>query len=73
MIKMNDQILDETIALLQELIQNECVNPPGNEMKSIITIKNFLEKKGIECKIFESESVWSATIIINRACLLKSS
>jgi len=46
--------LDETIELFQELIKNKCVNPPGNEMKSIKTIEKFLKSKGIKCEIFES-------------------
>ncbi|MHA1557530.1 MAG: M20/M25/M40 family metallo-hydrolase [Candidatus Heimdallarchaeota archaeon] len=52
---MNDLNIDETITLLQELVRNECVNPPGNEMVNIKSIEKFLEKKGIECKIFESD------------------
>ncbi|MHA1221277.1 MAG: M20/M25/M40 family metallo-hydrolase, partial [Candidatus Heimdallarchaeota archaeon] len=51
---MDEKKLTETIELLQELIRNECVNPPGNEMKNIKTIAKFLENKGIVCKIFES-------------------
>jgi len=46
--------LEETIELFQELIRNECVNPPGNEIKSIKTIERFLKSKGIESRIFES-------------------
>ncbi len=46
--------LNETIALLQELVKNKCVNPPGNEMKSIKTIEKFLNNKGIKCEVFES-------------------
>lgn len=45
---------DESIKLLQELIRNECVNPPGNEMKSIQSVANFLESYGVEHEIFES-------------------
>ncbi|MCK4844146.1 MAG: M20/M25/M40 family metallo-hydrolase [Candidatus Heimdallarchaeota archaeon] len=51
---MSDNVLDETFSLLTELIQNKCVNPPGNEMKSIKSIEKFLKKKGISCKTFES-------------------
>ncbi len=46
--------LQETLQLLQELVRNECVNPPGNEVKSIKTIEKFLKGKGIKCDIFES-------------------
>ncbi|MFX0065884.1 MAG: peptidase M20, partial [Candidatus Hermodarchaeota archaeon] len=38
------------------LIQNKCVNPPGNELRSIKSIEEFLTKKGIECQVFESTS-----------------
>ncbi len=48
--------LDEAVELFQELIRNKCVNPPGNEMKSIKTIEKFLKNKGINCEIFESAS-----------------
>jgi acetylornithine deacetylase/succinyl-diaminopimelate desuccinylase-like protein len=53
-LEMNEKTLDEATKLLQELIQNKCVNPPGNEMKSIITIEKYLKSKGIKCKIYES-------------------
>ena len=51
---MNEKTLVEATKLLQELIQNKCVNPPGDEMKSIITIEKYLKSKGIKCKIYES-------------------
>ncbi|NHJ05704.1 MAG: M20/M25/M40 family metallo-hydrolase [Candidatus Heimdallarchaeota archaeon] len=51
---MNKQLLEETIELLQKLVQNKCVNPPGNEIKNIMTISDFLKSKGIDCKIFNS-------------------
>jgi acetylornithine deacetylase/succinyl-diaminopimelate desuccinylase-like protein len=46
--------LNETISLLSELIHNRCVNPPGNEMKSIDTIRRRLRENNIECQVFES-------------------
>jgi len=51
---LNKKVVDETLNLLRELIQNKCVNPPGNEMNSAQTIKQFLENKGISCDVFES-------------------
>jgi len=51
---MEEKINKETIKLLQDLIKNACVNPPGNEMKSIKTIEKFLSNKGISCQIYES-------------------
>ncbi|MFX0014371.1 MAG: M20/M25/M40 family metallo-hydrolase [Promethearchaeota archaeon] len=46
--------IKETISLLSELIQNKCVNPPGNELKSIQTIQRFLQERNIQCQVFES-------------------
>ena len=40
---MNDLNINETITLLQELIRNECVNPPGNEMVNIKSIEKLFE------------------------------
>jgi acetylornithine deacetylase/succinyl-diaminopimelate desuccinylase-like protein len=51
---MNNSLIEETTNLLVKLIQNKCVNPPGNEMRSIKTIKAFLAEKGIDCQVFES-------------------
>jgi acetylornithine deacetylase/succinyl-diaminopimelate desuccinylase-like protein len=46
--------LEETISLLSELIQNRCVNPPGEEMRSIRTIERTLHEHGIESHVLES-------------------
>ena len=46
--------MEETISLLSELIRKGCVNPPGDEMKSIETIRRRLQEHGIECQVFES-------------------
>ncbi|MGD2142385.1 MAG: M20/M25/M40 family metallo-hydrolase, partial [Candidatus Bathyarchaeota archaeon] len=46
--------LDDTISLLSELIRNRCVNPPGNELKSIETVQRALEKHGVKSSIFVS-------------------
>lgn len=51
---MEKSQIEETYELLQQLIQNKCVNPPGNEMRNIKTIEKFLSEKDISCKIFES-------------------
>ena len=47
-------MLDEITGLMQEMIRNKCINPPGNEMKSIRTVERFLSSYGIESEIFES-------------------
>ena len=54
MFAMEDTSINETISLLSELIQNKCVNPPGNEMKSIETVQRVLNEHGVESQIFES-------------------
>ncbi|MFW9852179.1 MAG: M20/M25/M40 family metallo-hydrolase [Candidatus Thorarchaeota archaeon] len=46
-------IINETYELISTLIQNKCVNPPGNEIKSIKTIDRFLKSKGIASKIYK--------------------
>ena len=45
---------DEIVSLIQEKIRNRCVNPPGDEMKSIRTIERYLSSFGVESEIFES-------------------
>ena len=45
---------NDTIGLLSELIQNRCVNPPGDEMKPIRTVHRTLQEHGIESWVFES-------------------
>ena len=52
MIIEND--VNESVQLLSKLIQNKCVNPPGNEIANLKTIESYLKSKGIECQIFES-------------------
>ncbi|MGY5853894.1 MAG: M20/M25/M40 family metallo-hydrolase, partial [Candidatus Thorarchaeota archaeon] len=47
-------MLDEITELLKKMIRNKCVNPPGNEMKNILTVKKFLDSYSIVSEIFES-------------------
>lgn len=47
-------MIDEITTLMQEMIRNRCVNPPGEEMRSISTIERYLSSNGIESEIFES-------------------
>ena len=49
----NDYIKEIT-QLLVSLIQNKCINPPGNELKSIKTIEKFLKDRNISSEVFES-------------------
>lgn len=49
-----ENYIKESISLLSELIQNKCVNPPGNELKSIHSIQRFLQERDIQCQVYES-------------------
>jgi len=51
---MANAFSNDTISLLSELIQNKCVNPPGDELKSIRTVQRTLQEHGIESQVFES-------------------
>jgi acetylornithine deacetylase/succinyl-diaminopimelate desuccinylase-like protein len=51
---MENTSLKETIGLLSELIQNSCVNPPGNEMRSVKTVQRTLHEHDVESQVFES-------------------
>ncbi|QEE17944.1 M20/M25/M40 family metallo-hydrolase [Promethearchaeum syntrophicum] len=51
---ITENAIDEATQLISKLIQNKCVNPPGNEMKSIRTIEDHLKSKGIECSVYET-------------------
>ena len=51
---MEGSSLDMTISLLSELIQNRCVNPPGNEFRSVKTVQRVLLEHDIESSVFES-------------------
>lgn len=59
---ITDQEKNENYSLLQKLIQNKCVNPPGDELRSIETIQSLLKENGITSEVF--------TVSPNRACLL---
>ncbi len=39
--------------LLSELIRNRCVNPPGGEMRSIDTVRRYLQRRGTESVVYE--------------------
>lgn len=43
---------EEYIEFLQELIQTESYNPPGNEKNVAIKIQKYLKNAGIKCEIF---------------------
>ncbi|MCG3218611.1 MAG: M20/M25/M40 family metallo-hydrolase [Candidatus Heimdallarchaeota archaeon] len=47
-------IIDEIVPLLRELIKNKCVNPPGDEMRSIKTLERYFSDKNVPTKVFES-------------------
>jgi len=46
--------IKEVTQLLITLIQNKCINPPGNELKSIRVIEKYLTDRNVPCQVFES-------------------
>ncbi|NWF94637.1 MAG: M20/M25/M40 family metallo-hydrolase [Candidatus Thorarchaeota archaeon] len=48
------EVLDDAVGLLQEMIRNRCVNPPGDEMRNIRTVEKYLDSQGIQSEVFES-------------------
>jgi len=46
---------DETRKFLQELIQIDTTNPPGNEIRKALFLKKKFEKEGLDGEIIESE------------------
>jgi len=50
-----EERLKEIKKLLKDMIRNKCVNPPGNELRSIRTLKEYFDAHGVECQIFESD------------------
>jgi acetylornithine deacetylase/succinyl-diaminopimelate desuccinylase-like protein len=47
-------MLEDAKILLQEMIRNKCINPPGGEMRNIRTVSNFLNTHGVPHEVFES-------------------
>ena len=51
---IDEDLMKETIEVLQELIRIDTTNPPGNEIKAAEWIYNFLSNEGIEADVIES-------------------
>ncbi len=51
-IKTIDEKKKEYVRFLQDLIQINTYNPPGNEKDVAVKIKGFLEESNIECELF---------------------
>ena len=47
--------LGEIKKLLKDMIRNACVNPPGNELRSIHTLQEYFTARGVESQVFESD------------------
>ena len=47
-------VRDEATEILGNYIRINTTNPPGDEMRSIETIRRRLQEHGIECQVFES-------------------
>ena len=50
-----EERLREIKELLQAMIRNRCVNPPGNELRSIRTLQEYFTARGVESQVFESD------------------
>src|SRR4030042_6806106 len=48
-----DQLLKEAMHYLQEYLQIETVNPPGNEIEGARFFKKIFDRESIPCQIFE--------------------
>ena len=49
-----EERLEDIKQLLKDMIRNKCVNPPGNEMRSIRTLQEFFSDRGVETRVFET-------------------
>ena len=43
---------DEVTGLLQELLRLDTVNPPGNETRAAELLRDYLEPRGVECRLY---------------------
>lgn len=50
-----EQVKDEAVEVLSQYIQIDTTNPPGNEIKGALFLKEILEKEGFESVVLESE------------------
>jgi len=50
-----EQVKDEAVDILSRYIQVDTTNPPGNEIKGALFLKEILEKEGFDCTVLESE------------------
>ncbi len=44
----------EATELLITLVQNKCINPPGDELKSIWVLEQYLKDRNVPCQVLES-------------------
>jgi acetylornithine deacetylase/succinyl-diaminopimelate desuccinylase-like protein len=51
----DEERLTKIKTLLKDMIRNKCVNPPGNELRSIRTLQEYFAAHGVECQVFESD------------------
>jgi acetylornithine deacetylase/succinyl-diaminopimelate desuccinylase-like protein len=49
------ELRDEAVALLRELIRADTVNPPGNETRAANVLRDYLARRGIECRLLARE------------------
>ena len=44
--------MSEVVALLQELVRADTVNPPGNETRAAEILRSYLEESGVRCELY---------------------
>jgi acetylornithine deacetylase/succinyl-diaminopimelate desuccinylase-like protein len=49
---VNASLQDEAVALLQELLRADTVNPPGNETRAAEILRTYLEGSGVACELY---------------------
>ena len=56
---MNDTLTNETVALLQQLIRNKCVNDgdvaSGHEVRTSDTLRAYLQGSGLDLEVYEPD------------------
>ncbi|HEY4953536.1 MAG TPA: hypothetical protein VII02_01495, partial [Gemmatimonadaceae bacterium] len=57
-----DAVARETQQVLQDYLRINTTNPPGNEMKTALFLKNILEKEGFEVQLMDSTELGAGRV-----------
>src|SRR5438477_9520474 len=67
---MNDTLTGETVALLQQLIRNKCVNDgdvaSGHEVRTSDTLRAYLQGSGLDLEVYEPDGAPGRTSLVAR-------